>query len=142
MRCLQRNKRTFYYCLYSGKQNILDEYGNETSEQIVTYSDAVSMSANISAATGYAQTEQFGNLDNYDKVIVTADTSFQIDENTVLFIDKDPEYENVETYEEDEENPETYVPTTIRVPVYDYVVRRVAKSINSVSVAVSKVNVS
>lgn len=142
MRCLQRNKRAFWYCLYEGTIRVIDEYGNETSEQAVTYADAISVSANISAATGYAQTEQFGNLDNYDKVIVTEDTSCPIDENTVLFIDKAPEYTNAVTYVEDSENPGTYVETTISVPAYDYVVRRVARSINSVSIAISKVKVS
>ena len=47
-----------------------------------------------------------------------------MDENTVLFIDKAPEY--------DEEGS----------PLYDYRVKRVATSINSISYAVEKVSVS
>ena len=50
------------------------------------------MLANISQATGQSNTEQFGNLENYDKVIVTDDLNCPIDENSVLFIDKEPEY--------------------------------------------------
>lgn len=123
MRCLKRNQRTFYYCLYSGTADLTDEYGNITGEQMVTYQPAVEMKANISQATGQSNIEQFGNLENYDKVIVTDDMSCPIDENTVLFIDKAPEH------------------SAAGVPLYDYVVRRVAKSLNSVSIAVRKVSV-
>ena len=139
MRALRRNKRLFYYCLYAGKTPIIDEWGNETGESIVTYSDPVEMLANISPATGLSNTEQFGNLENYDKVIVTDWIDCQIDENSVLFIDKEPEFTEGETHEP------TAVTTTdvsVRIPVPDYIVVRVAKSLNSVSIAVRKVKVS
>ena len=141
-----RNDRLFHYCLYEGKLPIVDEYGNETSEYIVRYGSHVSMYANVSPASGYAQTEQFGNLDNYDKVIVTHDMDCPIDENSVLFIDKNPEYADAVTVDytpsetvlgEDEAEP-----VTVAVPLYDYVVRRVAKSLNAISIAVRKVDVS
>lgn len=123
MKALARNKRPFTYCLYTGKEMLKDEYGNETGEYRITYSAPVETSGNISPATGQSVTEQFGNLDNYDKVIVLADPDTEIDEDTVLFIDK--------AYEEDEGGN----------PVYDYTVRRVARSLNSVSIAVRKVDV-
>lgn len=84
------------------------------------------MRANISPASGASMTEQFGTMDNYDKVIVTDDMTCPIDENTVLYIDAPP----VIDYDTGKYNP------------YDYVVMRVAKSINSISIAVRKVNVS
>ena len=118
MRTLNRNKSPFWYLLYDSKAPAKDEYGNETGEELVVYKPAVAMNANISAATGSAQVEQFGNFAGYDKVIVTDDLSCPIDENTVLFIDKDGK------------------------PLYDYMVKRVAKSLNSISYAVSKVTVS
>lgn len=124
MRTLNRNKSPFWYLLYDGKVPAKDEYGNETGEEIVTYKPAVAMNANISAATGSAQVEQFGSLTGYDKVIVTDGLTCPIDENTVLFIDKEPQY--------DEDGK----------PLYDYIVKRVAKSLNSVSIAVTKVSVS
>ena len=65
----------------------------------------------------------FGNLESYDKVIITDDMDCPIDENTVLFIDKDPEFKDGK-------------------PTFDYTVRRVAKSLNTISYAVSKVKVS
>lgn len=124
MRTLKRNQRTFWYALYRDKEIITDEYGNETGETRVLYHEPVQMAANISAATGYAQTEQFGNLDSYDKVLVTDWLDCPIDENAVLFIDKEPEH------------------NTDGDLMFDYTVRRVAKSLNSVSIAVSKVKVS
>lgn len=139
MKALERNKKLFYYCLFSEKIPIVDEYGNESGESIVTYQDAVPMYANISQATGQSNTEQFGNLENYDKVIVTDDVNCPIDENSVLFIDKEPEYTDALTHNA---TAITTVDETVTVPVYDYTVRRVAKSINSISIAVKKVDVS
>ena len=124
MKTLKRNQRTFWYCLYDHKIPIVDEYGNQSGEEIVVYAEPVEMKANISQATGQSNTEQFGNLESYDKVIVTDWMECPIDENSVLFIDKEPEYSL-------EDNP-----------MFDYIVRRVAKSLNSVSIAVKKVNVS
>lgn len=124
MKTLKRNQVSLWYLLYDHKEPVKDEDGNETGESQVFYKTAVQMSANVSAATGTAQVEQFGNLAGYDKVIVTDDLSCPIDENTVLFLDKEPEY--------DEDG----------LPLYDYLVKRVAKSLNSISYAVSKVSVS
>lgn len=124
MRIMQKNTTEFWYCLYKETQSIEDEYGNETGEQKVIYSAPVKMEANISAASGTTQVEQFGNFTSYDKVIVTCDLNCPIDENSVLFIDKMPEFNNDGS------------------PTYDYIVKRVAKSINSISIAISKVVVS
>ena len=118
MKVLERNKSPFYYSLYLGKLPVTDEDGNETGEYQVAYADPVKARASISAVTGYSQTEQFGNLTDYDKVIVTDDLDCPIDENTVLHIEVAP------------------------TEPYDYTVRRVAKSLNSISIAVSKVAVS
>lgn len=123
MRTLKRNQRKFYYCLYDSAEEIYDTYGNATGEYIPLYKAHESMYANVSPASGYAQTEQFGNLDSYDKVIVTDWLNCPIDENSVLFIDKNPEY------------------SVDGKPLFDYTVKRVAKSLNSISIAVQKVSV-
>lgn len=147
MRDLKRNQTEFWYCLLipNTQEAIVDEYGNETGELIPSYKKAVQMRANISPATGQNQVEQFGNLDSYDKVIVTCDMKCPIDENTVLFIDKRPEYTEVQTheivegqalYEDDEVVEKTY-----ELPKYNYIVKRVAKSLNGISIAVRKVDV-
>ena len=119
-----RNDKPFYYCLFKDTEPITDEYGNERGENRVLYYDSVLAYANISPASGYAQTEQFGNLDNYDKVIVTHDMNCPIDENSVLFVDKEPEY------------------TVAGDPMFDYTVRRKAVSLNHIAYAVRKVDVS
>lgn len=87
MKLMERNKVPFWYCLFDRKEPILDEDGNDTGDQKVFYAEAVPIRANVSSATGTAQIEQFGNLDHYDKVIVTEDMSCPIDETTVLFVD-------------------------------------------------------
>lgn len=124
MKIMERNKKELSYLLYDHKEPVLDEYGNETGEFNVFYKDAVSIRANVSPATGASQIEQFGNLSGYDKVIMTDDMNCPISETSVLFVDKQPEYS------EDGK------------PMYDYTVKRVAKSLNSISYAVSKVSVS
>ena len=123
MKTMERNKTAFWYMTYADRVPVTDEYGNEIGE-LVTYNDPVMLRANISPATGSSQVEQFGSLAGYDKVIVTDDVSCPIDENSVLFIDKAVEI------------------TDDGKPLYDYTVKRVARSLNSVSYAVTKVSVS
>lgn len=148
MRGLERNKQSFYYCLLDPtiEHAVINEVGDETGEVIPHYHEAVQMRANISPATGYSQTEQFGNLDSYDKVIVTTEMDCPIDESTVLFVEKEPEYAEVQSHEIVEGNA-LYADDEIQVvtyprPKYDYIVKRVAKSLNSISIAIRKVNVS
>lgn len=121
---MERNKVPFGYCLYIRTEPVLDEHGNRTGEKRVIYEDVVETKANISSATGEAQEEVFGSLAEYDKVIVIDDPKFPMDENTVLFVDKAPEF------------------TEDGQPLFDYTVKKVARSINSVSYAIKKVTVS
>lgn len=123
MKLLKRNLSTIHYCLYDKSEPILDEDGNETGEDKITYSEPVEFECSVSAATGYSATEMFGNLENYDKTIITDDMECPIDEHSVLFVDKEPEFD------------------TDGRPLYDYIVRRVAKSINNISFAIRKVDV-
>ena len=130
MRCLERNKVPFYYCIRTGSEVQQDEYGNETGEVTPVYSEPVRLRANISWATGRADTEQFGvNLD-YDRVIVMDMYTAPLDENkrslitetTVLFVDKEPEFKD-------------------GYPLFDYVVKRVSPSKHYVSIAIKRVEV-
>lgn len=123
MKLMNRNKIPVYYCLYKGKKALLDEEGNETSEYEVEYKRPAKLMCSVSHATGYAQMDMFGKLDSYDKVLITDDTTCPIDENTVLFVDKRPDFRQGK-------------------PAFDYVVQRVAKSPNSISYAIAKVRVS
>lgn len=123
MKLMKRNLKPVWYCLYSTKATQKDDDGYETGEDGVSYGEPVKLMCNVSPATGFAQTDVFGNLESYDKVLITDDMNCLIDENTVLFIDKEPRVVGGK-------------------PLYDYTVKRVAKSLNSISIAVSKVKVS
>ena len=82
--------------------------------------------ANISAAKGETHTRQFGENESYDKVIVLDSDAPSIDEYSILWVDVIPELK---------EDGTTDTP-------HDYVVKKVAKSLNVTSIAISKVNVS
>lgn len=123
MRCLERNKQPFYYSVFKGNVDIVDEKGRKTGEKKPNYSTPVMMKANISPATGRSQQEQFGNVKDYDHVFVTDDVNCPIGEETVLFVDVPPSFNKD------------------GIPLHDYVVKRVSKSINSISYAIASVKV-
>lgn len=125
MRCLTRNKTTFFYALQDNQTEIIDEYGNATGEYRVSYTAPQPMRGNISAAQGEVQTRQFGDSDTYDKVIVLADPKVSIDEYSILWVDTVPTF-----------NADGSCDTP-----HDYIVKKVARSLNAVSIAISKVNV-
>ena len=133
MRCLNRNKRSFYYALFIEKRTIMDEYGNETSESEIVYGKPVSCKGNISAARGETATRQFGEDEGYDRVIVLDKPDTPIDEYAVLWVDSTPSLTEEGELATDE-NGEVVTP-------WDYIVKKVARSLNSVSIAISKVNV-
>lgn len=134
MRCLQRNMVPFWYALYEGRASILDENGYDTGQYEVRYGAPVRKHGNISAAAGDVSTRQFGDDISYDKVIALDDPHTPIDEHAVLWIDAAPECVEDGSLAVD-------VTGEILTP-WDYVVRKVARSLNSVLIAVSRVNVS
>ena len=125
MRCMVRNKVRFYYASYIGETEITDEYGNVTGEYRVSYSKPTESFGNISAAQGEMQNRQFGESERYDKVIVLDDRNAPIDEHSILWVDTLPHLN---------EDGSTDTP-------YDYMVRRVARGLNGVSIAIGKVDV-
>lgn len=125
MRALVRNKILIHYANYRDKKPIKDEYGNLTGEYEISYTNPIAVCANVSAARGEATTRQFGDDVNYDRVILIDDPKFPIKESSILWIETPPEIQ---------EDGSTKDP-------HDYIVKQVATSLNSVSIAVSKVNV-
>jgi len=117
VRTLLRNKREFYYALYLGDEPVLVN-GQRTGEHHACYSEPIFCLANISPATGAVAYRLFGTSLEYDSVITTDDTAIPIDEFSYLWIYADPD----------------------QAP--DYTVKRIAKSLNSVAIAISKTNVS
>lgn len=133
MKCMERNKVPFYYALFSERVPIRDEYGNESGEYDVRHKNPVRCLANISAAKGETQTRQFGENVTYDKVLVMGNDAPAIDEYSILWIDTTPEIATDGGLAVKEDG-------SIKTP-HDYIVKKVAKSLNSVSYAVSKVSV-
>lgn len=125
MRTLVRNKIRIFYANYHEKIPLKDEYGNLTGEYKISYHNPISVMANVSAARGEATTRQFGDDEGYDRVIVLDDPKFPIAVTSILWIDTLPVIA---------EDGSTDTP-------HDYIVKQVATSLNSVSIAVSKVNV-
>ena len=125
MRTLARNKVRIFYANYRDKVPLRDEYGNLTGEYDIAYDNPVEIKANVSAARGEATTRQFGDDEGYDRVIVLDDPKLPIAVTSILWIDTLPEIA---------EDGSTDTP-------HDYIVKQVATSLNSVSIAVSKVNV-
>ena len=125
MRTMVRNKRAFYYAPYVNKTEIEDENGNSTGEYEVHYGNPIKMHENISAAMGEIQTRQFGENVSYDKVIVFDNPNTPIDEYSILWVDT---------------LPVLATDGTTETP-HDYIVKKVARSTNELSVAISKVTV-
>ena len=133
MKCMERNKVRFFYALYDHKEEITDDYGNATGQYADSHSDPVEFFANISAAKGETQSRQFGENEAYDKVIVMDIAAPRIDEYSVLWVDTLPELDKDGHLAVNKEG-EVITP-------YDYIVKKVARSLNSVSLAISKVKV-
>lgn len=145
MRCLKRNKVPFYFSLYLGEEPILDEDGNESGEYKAAYSEPAQMRANISPASGNTQSEQFGKSIQYDKVIVTDDLNCPIDEHSILFVDSIPSDMLCDEFGQPLLT-ESDVPLQVEnesgnIP-FDYIVKKVARSLNSIAYAISRVEVS
>lgn len=123
MRSLNRNKQLIYYALCLGKFPIteMDEWGNiiETGEYEKRYGVPVELRINVSAAQGENSAREFGNIVDYDRTLVTTAMDLLISESTVLWIDQKDTSKS-----------------------HDYIVKKVAKSLNGVTYAVKKVQVS
>lgn len=125
MRLLDRNKRPFYYALYTGGSMLQNQDGKLTGEHGKEYGPPVKAYANImfakksglsAASVGMATASPFGvNLD-YDKIIQIEDVNCPIDEMSILWID-----------ETDTSKPN------------DYVVKRKATALTHITLAVKKV---
>lgn len=133
MRTLLRNKTKFYYALYEKREEITDEYGNVTGQYELIYSEPIKMFGNVSAAVGSIQNRQFGESESYDKVIVLDNPETPINEHSLLWVDALPELDNDGKLVLKEDGTET--------TPHDYIVKKVARSLNSVSIAISKVDV-
>lgn len=125
MRTMTRNRRVFYEASLLTVTLGQDKDGNYTEEQY-SYSEPVMREGVISAANGEAVTQLFGANERYDKVITLNKEEKYLAIGSVLWVDT---------------MPEIGVQGKTTTP-YDYVVVKVAESLNFVNVAIRKVNVS
>ena len=127
MKALNRNKRTFWYANLSSNtppSPQYDDYGNETGDMGLTYDLPTEVSANISAARGTADLDAFGINTTYSKTIVTDNLTLPINKSTILWVDSTPDA-----------NGEA------GAVKHDYAVVGVARSINSLTIAIKEVSV-
>lgn len=141
MRCLTRNKQKFYYANYQGLAKMYDNSGNFTGEYQLSYTEPILAYGNISPSRGDAYTSPFGVTDTgIDKVIVMSDPAFPIAETSILWIDNASSVSG---------NSEPIVGQAVvgravlggSSPAHDYKVVRIARSLNSISIAIKKVDV-
>jgi len=125
MRTMTRNRKVFYQASLTSVAMGQDKDGNYT-EEVYTYSDPVERMGVITAANGEAVTQLFGANERYDKVITLNQGENYLAIGSVLWVDTMPEIDG---------QGKTATP-------YDYIVVKVAESLNFVNVAIRKVNVS
>lgn len=126
MKCLNRNRQLFFCAEYESKTPVKDEYGNQTGEYELHYGLPKPYYGNISAAKGEMAARQFGEAESYDRIIVMDGRDTQIDEYSRLWVDERPVLMEGDTV----------------FPPHDYEVKKVARSLNSISIAIRKVDVS
>lgn len=119
MRTLEINKQPMWYALCTGKEEVIDAYGNHTGVFELKYSDPVYYPVNMSEARGTVQHEPFGLTDDYDRSFVTTDMSCPIAIDSIIWFGADPQTEP-----------------------HNYVIHRIANSLNSITYAIRGVDVS
>lgn len=125
MRSMNRNRQVFYEASLTSVAMGTDTDGNYT-EEVYTYSNPTEHTGVITAANGEAVTQLFGANERYDKVITLNQGENYLAIGSVLWVDTMPTLDD---------KGKTTTP-------YDYIVVKVAESLNFVSVAIRKVNVS
>lgn len=156
MKSLERNKSYIYFCNKVGETELLDEDGNVTGQFAPAYSSINELLINESAARGTVDIEQFGATLNYSKTLVTNDLTCELNENGVLWLDygKQSAFSETQSYVVGDivlHASSLYICETVhsgawneahfRAIPYNYIVVGVAKSINSITYAIRKVEV-
>ena len=115
MQLLNRNKRLIQYATYSGSMSMVtDSDGFYTGERTKFYGSVTTLMAYVTPSRGDATDEMFGKDLDYDKVMYTT-KDCPIDEFSLLWLDASSSAPN------------------------DYIVSRVAESLNHKAIAIKKV---
>ena len=120
MKTQKRNQTTIYYANYVSTSDVTstDEWGNTimSGEKQASYTEPTAIDLVVSPATGITAEELFGDLSNYDRILVT-EKGCPINENSLLWIERSAD------------------------EPHDYVVKKVSRSLNFVAYAISRVEV-
>ena len=118
MRTTQRDKRTVAYAFYKGVTEIVLPDGTHTGEYTIQYTEPVKARMNVSGGRGAADVAMFGFNSTYARSIVTEDLDTPFNEETVFWIETDPDTQP-----------------------HDYRVVGVSRTINQVVIALAEVHV-
>ena len=123
MRTAQRNKREIWYALYNGVTDVVDEDGNYTGEQTVSYGTPTLARMNVSGGRGQAEIEMFGVDNPFTHTAVTGDLKTNFTTDTVFWFGVTPGA------------------TAEDVP-YNFRCTGISKTINGCTIALAEVTVS
>lgn len=119
VRVVNRNRRPVAYAFYLGVTDVVNADGEYTGEHEVSYTEPIKALMNVSGGRGQADINLFGIGSSTMRTIVTEDLDTPFSEETVFWIETDPDTEP-----------------------YDYRVVNVSRTINQVVIAIDKVGVS
>ena len=127
MRSVRRQLRQIWYCILNQRNDGSLPVGNDPDpydgEPSPTYDEAQSIWVNLSPVSGQVGQYEYGQTNDYTHIITTEWTECPITESTVLFVDKQPEYDDWGN------------------PIYDYIVKRVEHSNTQTVLYVKRVEV-
>lgn len=126
MHTLSRNKRKFWYALYTGKTATVDANGDATGEYEITYGTPVQINAYVSPKRGSTINAAYGVEHNYDRKIITDNMNCPIDEQTAIWIDTEP----TRTVTIQGQTVVQHIP-------HDYIVKSVSKGFNEIVITVN-----
>lgn len=90
MRTLQRNKRDIWYALYNSVTDVVDDEGNYTGEQTVSYGTPTLARMNVTGGRGAAAIEEFGIENPFTRTAVTDDLTTEFDTDTIFWFGVTP----------------------------------------------------
>lgn len=156
MRTLARNKQLIYYSLYESKTEMTDQYGNLIGAYKISYTKPMPMMINVSPARGISDVEQFGISESYTKTMVTDDMKCPLKEGSILWLEMgeiptfndgslysigDKVIYQDSIYECVSDTTGDFTPASWEIVKHNYVITKVAKSLNSILYAIKGVEV-
>lgn len=126
MRLLNRNKQPLWYANFTGKTELIDEWGNKTGQYDVKYTKPVKAELNVNVVESDAEVEMFGVNAVDTIVMVVKNEDLPLTETSVLWYGVTPNIKSDGT---------TDTP-------HNYRIIGIRKSLNYTKVYAKKVNVS